>query len=143
MEEHGGQRVASGSRPFPLATVTLPFVLRAAIYATKEPHGVCPPGDGFSRKFSNGANGVRLEGTGELCAIVGRVSMDQITVLLPREVSVCSLLNPSALVYFQPVSAVRVFSPTARNGPTHAYCLQKGRVLFREQVWFYSFASVL
>ncbi|XP_068214799.1 alanine racemase-like isoform X2 [Palaemon carinicauda] len=40
--------------------------------------------DGLSRRLSNGIGGVRRVKTGELCPIVGRVSMDSITVRLPE-----------------------------------------------------------
>ncbi|XP_066957118.1 alanine racemase-like isoform X2 [Macrobrachium rosenbergii] len=40
--------------------------------------------DGLSRRLSNGIGGIRRVKTGELCPIVGRVSMDSITVRLPE-----------------------------------------------------------
>ncbi|KAG7168663.1 alanine racemase-like [Homarus americanus] len=40
--------------------------------------------DGLSRRLSNGVGAVKRVKTGELCPIVGRVSMDSITVRLPE-----------------------------------------------------------
>nr|BAH22617.1 alanine racemase [Penaeus japonicus] len=41
--------------------------------------------DGLSRRLSNGVGAVRRISTGERCPIVGRVSMDSITVRLPEQ----------------------------------------------------------
>ncbi|XP_037781444.1 alanine racemase-like isoform X3 [Penaeus monodon] len=43
--------------------------------------------DGLSRRLSNGVGAVKRVSTGERCPIVGRVSMDSITVRLPEEPS--------------------------------------------------------
>ncbi|KAK7071725.1 hypothetical protein SK128_008195, partial [Halocaridina rubra] len=40
--------------------------------------------DGLSRRLSNGLGGIRRLKTGELCPVVGRVSMDSITIRLPE-----------------------------------------------------------